>query len=94
MQAITYAIYLVLIWFVSRRGRPTAKWIYVVLAALGLLFGLYRIGLDARMFGAPFLVIKFAQYVLTAVSVWLLFREDAKAWFRDGRGSVDASIFS
>jgi hypothetical protein len=92
-QAITCAIYLVLIWFTSRRGSPAAKWIYVVLAALGMLFGLFRIELEARMYGTPYLAITLIRYVLTAVSIWLLFRKDAKAWFRDGRGRVDTSIF-
>ena len=94
VQAITLAIYLLLIWFIARKGSPVAKWIYVVLAAIGLLFGLIGIGQVAGLYGTSALVITIVQYVLSAVSIWLLFRPDANAWFSNGRGPVDPSIFN
>ena len=93
VQAVTIAIYLLLIWFISRKGSPVAKWIYVVLAAIGLLFGLIGIGQVASLYGTVSLVITIVQYVLSAVSIWLLFQPDANAWFSDGRGPVDPNVF-
>ena len=88
VQAVTIAVYLLLLWFISRHGSPVAKWIYVVLAVAGLLFGLAGIGQTFAM-GAVSAVLTIVQYVLTLVSLWLLFRPDAKAWFAEGRGEID-----
>ena len=85
IQVVTLALYLLLLWFISRKGSPVAKWIYVVLAVLGLVMGL--VGIRQTMsYGTLPLIISGAQYVLTLISVWLLFRPDAKAYFGDGRG--------
>ena len=85
IQVVTLALYLLLLWFISRKGSPVAKWIYDVLAVLGLVMGL--VGIRQTMYyGTLPLIISGAQYVLTLISVWLLFRPDAKAYFADGRG--------
>ena len=44
IQAIIIAVYLLLVWFISRHGSPVAKWIYVVLAGIGFVAGLVGIG--------------------------------------------------
>lgn len=93
VQAITIALYLLLIWFISRKGSVVAKWIYVVLAAIGLVFGLLGIGQVAALYGNVALIITIVQYLLTLVSIGLLFRPDANAWFRGERPS-DPSVFS
>jgi hypothetical protein len=87
IQAITIALYLLLIWFISRHGSPVAKWIYVVLAGLGLVIGLLGIG-QTLEFGIVPAIIAVVQYGISAVSIWLLFRPDAKAWFSEGRGGA------
>lgn len=92
IQAITIALYLLLLWFISRKGSPVAKWIYVVLAALGLVIGLTGIQQTAS-FGTLPLLITIVQYVITLITIWLLFRPDSKAWFSDGRGGVDTDTF-
>jgi hypothetical protein len=92
IQAITVALYLLLVWFISRKGSPVAKWIYVVIAGLGLVIGLAGIQ-QTLAFGTVPLIIAIIQYVLTLVSIYLLFRPDAKAWFSDGRGGADADTF-
>ena len=92
IQAITVALYLLLVWFISRKGSPVAKWIYVVLAGLGLALGLVGIQETISLGTLP-LILALAQYVLTLVTIWLLFRPDSKAWFSDGRGGVDADTF-
>jgi uncharacterized membrane protein len=93
IQAVTIVLYLLLIWFISRKGSPIAKWIYVVLAGIGLVASLTGIG-QAFAMGTVSGVISIASTVLTLVTIWLLFRPDAKAWFDDGRSaSPDADVF-
>lgn len=92
IQAITVAFYLLLVWFISRKGSPVAKWIYVVLGGLGLVLGLIGIQQTISLGTLP-LILAIAQYVLTLVTIWLLFRPDSKTWFSDGRGGVDAETF-
>jgi predicted membrane channel-forming protein YqfA (hemolysin III family) len=93
IQAIMILLYLLLVWFISRKGSPIAKWIYVVLAALGLIFGLTSIN-QLMEFGTLPLIVSVLSYVITAVTIYLLFRPDAKAWFNEGRGGdADADAF-
>jgi hypothetical protein len=93
IQAATIALYLLLIWFISRKGSPVAKWIYVVLAGIGLVFSVVGIGQAFEM-GALSGVFSIVGIVLTLATIWLLFRPDAKAWFADGRSeSPDPEVF-
>lgn len=93
IQVVTILLYLLLIYFISRRGSPVAKWIYVVLAGLGLIASLTSIGQTMAM-GAISAVLSIVSLVLTAVTIWLLFRPDAKAWFADGRSAApDPDVF-
>jgi hypothetical protein len=87
IQIVVILLYLVLIYFISRKGSPVAKWIYVVLCVLGLVFGLLGLPLMMQMGALP-LLIAAVQYVLSIASLWMLFRPDSKAWFSEGR-SVD-----
>jgi len=87
IQIVIILLYLVLIYFISRKGSPVAKWIYVVLCVLGLVFGLLGLPLMMQMGTLP-LLIAAVQYVLSIASLWMLFRPDSKAWFSEGR-SVD-----
>ena len=84
IQIVMILLYLLLIYFISRKGSPVAKWIYVVLCVLGLVFGLVGLPLMMQMGPLP-LVIAIVQYALSIVSLWLLFRPDSKAWFAEGR---------
>lgn len=93
IQGVTIALYLLLIWFITRKGSPVAKWIYVVFAALGLVVGLLGIG-QAFAMGTLSGVLSIIGYVLAVVTIWLLFRPDAKAWFADGRSATpDPDVF-
>jgi glucan phosphoethanolaminetransferase (alkaline phosphatase superfamily) len=85
IQAVTIALYLILLWFISRKGSPVAKWIYVVISVISLAIGLAGFGQIMKS-GALQLILTLAQYALALVSLWLLFRPDAKAYFADGRG--------
>src|SRR3954470_10981308 len=84
IQIVFILIYLLLIYFISRKGSPVAKWIYVVLAVLGLLGGIITLPIMMKIGTLP-LVIVIVQYALSLVSLWLLFRPDSKAWFSEGR---------
>ena len=85
IQAITIVIYLLLIYFISRKASPVAKWIYVVLGVLGIVIAVAGVS-QTLAFGIPTLIITIVQYGLLIASIWLLFRPDANAWFADGRG--------
>jgi hypothetical protein len=75
-------IYVALIWFIARKASVTAKWIYVVLAGLGVLMGLFQLGQGS----GGFLPLSLLQYLLTIATIVLLFRPDANAWFAQGQG--------
>ena len=49
IQIVMILLYLLLIYFISRKGSPVAKWIYVVLCVLGLVFGLVGLPLMMQM---------------------------------------------
>ena len=90
VQAVTIAIMLLLLWFISRKGSPVAKWIYVVLSVLGLVSAVAGIS-QTLEFGSISVILSTVQYVLLLISLFLLFRPDSKAWFADGRGG-DADV--
>ena len=83
IPVIMFALYGVLIYFVARRGSNVARWIYAVLAGIGLLFGI--IGLGTLMnFPAHIVLLTLVQHVLTAISLFMLFRPDSNSWFAQG----------
>jgi hypothetical protein len=84
IQIVVILLYLVLIYFISRKGSPVAKWIYVVLCVLGLVIGVVGLPLMMKMGTLP-LLIAIVQYALSIASLWFLFQPDAKAWFSEGR---------
>ena len=93
IQALTIAIYLLLIWFIARKASNVARWIYVILCAIGLVFGAMGLGQTAALYGNLVLVINLVQYALSLASIWLLFRADSNAWFR-GERAADPGVFS
>ncbi|MDB5693518.1 MAG: hypothetical protein JWO81_2581 [Alphaproteobacteria bacterium] len=91
IQIVVILIYLLLIYFISRKGSPVAKWIYVVLCLLGLVGGVFTLPLLMKIGTLP-LIIAIVQYVLAILSLWLLFRPDSKAWFSEGRTADPADL--
>ena len=84
-------IWLLLIWLVSRKGSPAAKWIYTVLAVIFLLFGL--IGLTrGPVYGTAQYALAIVWDLLTLASLWFLFRPDSAAWFAEGRTADPADL--
>src|SRR6476620_11675984 len=61
IQIVLILLYLVLIYFISRKGSPVAKWIYVVLCVLGLIAGVFALPLMAQL-GTVSLVVAIVQY--------------------------------
>jgi fluoride ion exporter CrcB/FEX len=81
---------LLLVYFISRKGSPVAKWIYVVLGVLGLIGGLSTFSQTLELGTLP-VILTIIQYALLIAALWLLFRPDSKAWFADGRGGPDTT---
>ncbi|HEX8625594.1 MAG TPA: hypothetical protein VF782_11005 [Allosphingosinicella sp.] len=90
IQAVTIALYLLLIWFIHAHGSPVAKWIYVVLCGLGLVIALLGFG-QTLSYGPLPAILAAVQCILSIISLWLLFRPDSKAWFSEGRGDPGAN---
>ena len=89
VYAATVAITLLLLWLIARRRNNIARWIYVVMSVAGLAVSFANSGNISRM-PVPELLTQAAQWLLTIVSIWLLFRPDAQSWFaghRDGDGT-------
>lgn len=82
---------LLLWYFAARRASVVARWIIVVFFALAVL-GILRNALAGFPAGLS-AVLAIVAFVLQAVSVYLLFRPDANAWFRgqtaDLRGTFE-----
>ncbi len=85
---VSAIINLLLWYFTARRGSVVAKWIIVVFFGLGALVLLRSLtnGMFMAGFGG---VLQVAVFVLQAVSVYLLFRPDANAWFGDRNRAAD-----
>ena len=83
VQAVSIGVLLLLMWLIAHRRSVVAKWIYVVLCLAGLAIGIPALG-EAVRGPMPALLLQAAQWVLTLLSVWMLFRPDAKAWFARG----------
>ncbi|MCR5872005.1 hypothetical protein LRS12_15575 [Sphingomonas sp. J344] len=86
-----FALFLsLLLWyFTARRASEVAKWIIVAffgLSAVSLPFTLA--GFEAV--GIVPVALNVVTFALTAVAVWMLFRPDSAAWFRDSGGDSDS----
>ncbi|HEX4737939.1 MAG TPA: hypothetical protein VH331_10290 [Allosphingosinicella sp.] len=88
---IIVAIWLLLIWLVSRKGSPAAKWIYAVLAVIFLLFGLYGLT-KGPVYGTVQFVLAIVWDLLSLASLWFLFRPESAAWFAEGRTADPADL--
>lgn len=86
------ALWLLLWYFTARRASEVAKWVVVVLFGLSVL-GLPFTLMSYSIVGALSTVLSLATFALTAWSVWLLFRPDAKLWFAGEDASSDTAPF-
>ena len=81
---ITTAIGVGLALLASRKASNVARWIVIVLSALGIVSFPFLVPALPAM--GPIAILTVSQFVLSIVMIWLLLRPDAKAWFADGRG--------
>ncbi len=75
---VGFLIPIILWYFAARRGAVVAKWIIVVLFAIGLL------SIPSLFIVPNPILIKLlsgVNFVLQAIAVWMLFKPDAKQWF-------------
>ena len=79
-QIVGIAIVLLLVWLIARRRSGIARWIYILLSAVGI--GMFAYGLaSGESAPAVRLVLELLQCALGIYAIWLLFRPDAKSWF-------------
>lgn len=91
----TIAVNWLLVWLIAYRASRIAKWIFILLCALGTIIFLIALAAHPgalRASGDAALVVELAVYVLDAIEIWLLFRPDSRDWFA-GRRPVDPEIF-
>lgn len=88
----TLVVDLLLWFFIARRGADVARWIFVILFALG------AVGVLRSLFGHPQIVlpamvmlISAVRLVLDGICTALLFRPDAARWFKGERTPGDLS---
>ena len=85
IMIVSYAIYLLLWFLIARMGSNVAKWILVVLTAIGVLSAL------PALTGAwdVTLALSLAVYALEILALAYLFKPDSKTWF-GGKGEGEA----
>lgn len=81
---IIVVIWLLLVWLISRKGSPVAKWIYAAIAVILLVLNLIGL-IKGPVYGTPPFVLAIVWDLLTLASLWLIFQPDSKAWFAEGR---------
>ena len=81
--AFSLAILLLLIFLISRTGLAIAKWIFVALFALGLVFSVPQVlqALDRGLVG----LLQLTQLVVQGMAIYFLFTPEARDWFRGDR---------
>ena len=83
---------LLLWYFIARRASSVAKWIYIVLTAVGLFAFLSSLANPLVLKGLV-TILGAATVALQVYGAWLLFRPDAVAWLEskgaDGPGDPD-----
>lgn len=85
-----------LLWFlIARKASNVAKWIVVVLTAIGMLSIVMSFSTLAER-GSVTVLISLVTLALQLFAIYLLFRPDAKAWLESkGKiGTTDPGIFS
>jgi hypothetical protein len=86
--AISYAIPLILWYFIARRASVVAKWIVTVFFAFSVisLLATVAVGSFVSTFSAILIV---SAVVLNGIAVVMLFKPDAKEWLGEGRDPDD-----
>ncbi len=92
-QGISFAILLLLWYFIVRRASTVAKWILVILTAIGTLAILPTLGTLAER-GLFTMIVALIITAMQIFALVCLFRADAKVWFKSrGQSGADPDIF-
>ena len=80
--AFSLAVLLLLIFLISRKASVIAKWILVILFALGLVVSVPQVleALDRGLVG----LLQLTQLVVQGMAIYFLFTPEANDWFRKG----------
>lgn len=89
VSVFSFAIILLLWFFISRRASSIAKWVLVVFTVIGTLM------LPMSLAAVPFfqLIVTLIITAMQIAAVWYLFQPDAKAWFEHGPKGMDPAAF-
>jgi hypothetical protein len=79
---IGLAINLCLLFFIAHRGSEVAKWIFVILFALGVAGVLRGFGHSVVVLPLAPRLLSLCHVIIQGVCMWLMFRPDARPWFR------------
>ena len=92
--AIASALSLLLWWLIARRASNLAKWVLVILTAIGMFGFLSSLFMAAVPKDLTF-AASAATNLLSAYATWLLFRPDAVAWLesKGANGPGDPTTF-
>jgi peptidoglycan/LPS O-acetylase OafA/YrhL len=88
---VTLALYIPLILLAAHRASNLARWSLAALLAVSFV-GLLSVP-GILNYGGPSVPLALAQFPISAILLWLLFRRDARQWFA-GKAEVDPNIFS
>lgn len=90
ITAISAGILLLLWYFISRKASSIAKWLLVALTAIGLPGSISALTTSSGLQ----LVLTAAVLILQVLAIVLLFRADARAWFKaKGQPPLNAATF-
>lgn len=82
------ALLLLLMWLIARRRSNIARWLYVALIVAMLAASLPSV-LRTLEGDLTMMLLNLLYVALALVSIWLLFRADARAWFAGGDTPAD-----
>ncbi|MEA3017519.1 MAG: hypothetical protein QOI38_2241 [Sphingomonadales bacterium] len=83
VHVVLLALLLLLLWLIAHRRSAVAKWVWILLCLAGIAVSVPALG-DSLNGPLPALLMQAAQWVLILLSIWMLLRPDAGAWFRGG----------
>ncbi len=79
---IGLAINLCLLFFIAHKRSEVAKWIFIILFALGVAGALRGLSAPRIALPAGLRLLSLVHVIIQGICVWLLFRPDARPWFR------------
>ena len=81
--AISFGLFVLLWWLIARRASNFAKWVLVVLTAIGVFFFVSSLAAQTTPKSLDFAISALTN-LLGVYAVWLLFKPDAATWLQSG----------